>query len=160
MASRAPIERAGERRSPVAASPEIVAGHLADAAFVTAALDDLLDQTSSVIDPHVRWVLPRLHVGRLGFDVVLLPQWQRQDHVVTIDATAAPDSDVDLCLRLTTDVVTVGAGPSVLTIAWELGLVVPLPGPVLRAIRPALDRSIDRVVDRVVGRVVTSVEHT
>lgn len=158
MVTRTPIERTGERRSPVDASPDVVAELLADAGFVTAALDDLLDQTSSVTDPPVRWVLPRLHVGRIGFDVVLLPRWRREGHVVTIDATAAPESDADLSLRLCNEVVAT-AGSSQLTIGWELGLVVPLPGPVLRAIRPALDRSIDRVADRVVGRVVTSVEH-
>lgn len=144
-------------RSRVDASPDRTLALLADPAFVTPMLGDLLDQDRSSGSPPVRWILPRLHVGATQVAVELAPTWDVEADAVVIDARATERSDATVQLRLTCSAMPVEGG-ALLTTAWTLRMDVPLPRMLLRLARPALDRSIGHVVEEIAVRTVRGVE--
>lgn len=129
---------------------------LADPAFVTPMLGDLLDQQRSRATEPVRWVLPRLHVGGGDVLVVLAPRWTVTPDRVVIDAPSTEEADAQVQLRLTCSAVADGEG-AVLTTAWTLRMRVPLPRVLVRLARPALDRSIGNVVEEITRRTASGV---
>lgn len=151
------VARAGTRVSRVATSPRRTLELLADPAFVTEVLGDLLDQQRSSGEAPVRWTLPRLHVGTAAVEIVLAPRWQLHADRVVVHAVTTEEADAHVELRLTCVVAPDGNATSV-TFAWTLRLDVPLPRMLIGLARPALDRGIGQVVEDILRRIVDGVE--
>ena len=154
---RSAFEASGERIVDASSPRDHTLDLLADPAFVTAALGDLVDADPTQSADAPLWVLPSISVGGRGVRIVLEPTWSRPPETVSIDAIAVPPSDVDLRLGLVNTVLPRGTGCAVHT-SWRLKMWVPLPRPLASALGPALDASVNRVVDRIMDRIVAGVE--
>ena len=125
LSRRMPIARDGVRSAAVDATPATVLDLLADPPFVTAALDDLLDQARSSASDPVRWAIPTITVATATIEVVLAPTWRTEGERVVIDAasTTASDAEAELVLGCAA---RPGDAGTVLTIEFDLGLAVRL----------------------------------